>query len=105
LRSEGAKAVGLRPSVVRPNAVVVISWFRQLSVGVTALAGETFLRAYWYDGAFDPSHKEYSGQRAFFDAIALTPGIQLRLGHIAEHAQGWNGRSGLLWQIRREHWA
>ena len=44
-----------------------------------------FLRAYWYDGAFDPAHPEYAGQRRFFNAIARASGIQLRLGHIAEH--------------------
>ena len=46
----------------------------------------SFVRAYWYDGAFDPSHREYAGQRAYFDAIAFTPGVQLRLGHIAERS-------------------
>jgi len=84
LRGEGAKAIGLRPPAIRPNAAAVVSWFRQLGAGM--LSGETFLRAYWYDGAFDPSHRDYAGQRVFFDAIAQTPGIQLRLGHIAEHA-------------------
>jgi len=84
LRGEGAKAIGLRPSAVRPSAAAVAAWFRRL--GVESLFGDTFLRAYWYDGAFDPSHREYPGQRSFFDAIALTPGIQLRLGHLAEHS-------------------
>ena len=83
LRGEGSKAIGQRPASVRPNAAAVVTWFRDLATG--ELAGERFLRAYWYDGAFDPSHRDYRGQRTFFDAIALTPGVQLRLGHIAEH--------------------
>ena len=48
------------------------------------MESQVFLRAYRYDGAFDPSHHDYPGQRRLFDAIARTPGIQLRLGHIAE---------------------
>ena len=82
LRAEGAKAIGQSPKGVRPDAQAVVGWFRDLA-RVEAL-GQTFLRAYWYDSAFDPSHSGYVGQRSFFDAIALTPGLQLRLGHIAE---------------------
>ena len=40
----------------------------------------------WYDGAFDPNHGEYAGQRKFFNAIGLIPGLQLRLGHIVERS-------------------
>ena len=82
LRAEGAKAIGQSPKSVRPDASAVVSWFRSLRR--QASADQTFLRAYWYDSAFDPSHPNYAGQRSFFDAIALTPGLQLRLGHIAE---------------------
>jgi uncharacterized LabA/DUF88 family protein len=80
LRSEGARALGVRGADVRPDAQAVVDWFRTLEA-----PGDTFVRAYWYDGAFDPAHAEYAGQRRFFDAIAFTPGIHLRLGHIAEH--------------------
>lgn len=93
LRAEGAKAIGQSPKGVRPDAQAVVGWFRSLA-GKEAL-GQTFLRAYWYDSAFDPSHPSYVGQRSFFDAIALTPGLQLRLGHIAE------GTSPLEQPIRR----
>ena len=81
LRAEGAKAIGKRAPEVRLDASVTVGWLRGMDKGY---AGGSFLRAYWYDGAFDPSHKEYGGQRRYFDAIAHTPGIQLRLGHIAE---------------------
>ena len=82
LRAEGARILGKRATAIRPDASAVADWF--LSPPSSELEGQTFLRAYWYDGAFDPSHSEYGGQRRFFDAIAHTPGVQLRLGHIAE---------------------
>lgn len=66
------------------NSGAVANWFRSVDA-TPQLSGQTFLRAYWYDGAFDPAHPNYAGQRTFFNAIAPTPGIQLRLGHIAEH--------------------
>ena len=93
LRSEGAKAIGQSPKGVRPDAQAVVSWCRFLAR--QEALDQTFLRAYWYDSAFDPSHHNYGGQRSFFDAIALTPGLQLRLGHIAE------GPSPLEQPIRR----
>jgi uncharacterized LabA/DUF88 family protein len=84
LRAEGARLLNLRTRMVRPDAQAVITWFRGVqSDGADA---GSFIRAYWYDGAFDPSHAEYRGQREFFDAIGFTPGVQLRLGHIAERA-------------------
>lgn len=82
LRAEGARAIGTRASGVRPDADEIVHWIQ--SISGTVNHGARFLRAYWYDGAFDPSHPEYAGQRRFFNAIAQTPGIQLRLGHIAE---------------------
>jgi len=93
LRAEGAKAIGQSPKGVRPDAQAVVGWFRGMAR--QEAIGQTFLRAYWYDSAFDPSHSSYTGQRSFFDAIALTPGLQLRLGHIAE------GQSPLEQPIRR----
>ena len=48
------------------------------------MLGQTFLRTYWYDGAFETNHQDYQQQRQFLDAVAYTPGIELRLGHIAE---------------------
>lgn len=83
LRAEGARIIGQRPSGVRPDAAAIVGWCRRLATG--ELLGQAFLRAYWYDGAFDPAHPQYTGQRSFFDAIASTPGVQLRLGHISEH--------------------
>ena len=81
LRAEGAKVLGLRRDEVQMDALSVVGWLRSLTVS----RRESFLRAYWYDGAFDPSHERYLGQRRVFDGIARTPGIQLRLGHITEY--------------------
>ena len=83
LRAEGCKKIGRSVSDIRADAAAVVDWFHHLPE--MQQSGQNFLRAYWYDGAFETRHREYEGQRRFFDAIAATPGIQLRLGHIAEH--------------------
>lgn len=80
LRAEGAKVIDANSAGVRPNAAAVVDWLRNLASD----RNQPFLRANWYDGAFDPSHARYLGQRRFFDYIAQTPGIQLRLGHVSE---------------------
>lgn len=67
LRAEGAKSIGKRSTEVRLNASAAVDWLRGMR---RSIVGSVFLRAYWYDGAFDPSHKEYVGQRRYFDAIA-----------------------------------
>ncbi|HEU5117907.1 MAG TPA: NYN domain-containing protein [Isosphaeraceae bacterium] len=41
-----------------------------------------FLRAYLYDGAFDPSHPDFRAQRDEFNALARQPYTRLRLGHV-----------------------
>ncbi len=82
LRAEGARVLGTRPRDVRLNSKRIAEWIRELPEQEPV--NTQFLRAYWYDGSFDPSHQEYAGQRRLFNAIAQTPGIQLRLGHIAE---------------------
>ncbi len=81
LRAEGARLIREHQINVRPDAAAIVAWFRTVAA---ELYGEKFLRAYWYDSAFEPSHAQYHRQRSFFDAIGLTPGIQLRLGHIVE---------------------
>ena len=88
LISEGARSLGRKRPSVRPDALAVAQWFRRLT---HSLLGEKFLRAYWYDGAFATSHREFGKQRPYFDAIAYTPGIQLRLGHVAERRSRLEG--------------
>jgi uncharacterized LabA/DUF88 family protein len=64
----------------------VVSWFQGL---VSALPGEQFLRVSWYDGQYDPRSPGYAAQRAYFDAIASAPGLQLRTGHLVEREPQW----------------
>ena len=47
------------------------------------MSGED-LRTDWYDGAYSSSHPGFARQRSYFDAIAYTPGIQLRPGRLVE---------------------
>ena len=70
----------LRRKYFRPQGRAITEWFRGLSEN--ELTGERFLRLYWYDGEHDPSHPGYASQRKFLNAIGVTPGIQLRLGHL-----------------------
>lgn len=39
--------------------------------------------------AFDPRDHRYESQRSYFDAIAFTPGVRLRLGHLQEVRPRW----------------
>ncbi len=82
LKAEGARVIGRRANSVRLEALQVVEWIRRQTASGSSL--RRFLRAYWYDGAFDPSHRNYESQRRYFDAIAYTPGIQIRLGHLVE---------------------
>ena len=78
LQAQGAKLLGYNTMDVRPDASAIVKWLSDL-----ALRDQIFLRSYWYDGSYDASHANYAGQRSYFNAIALTSGLQLRLGHIA----------------------
>jgi uncharacterized LabA/DUF88 family protein len=81
-----ARTLGIRQGGVRPISKAVVAWLRDLAA---TFPGEQFLRAYWYDGQHDPSHAGYAGQRVYFDAIAGTPGVQLRAGHLVERTPRW----------------
>jgi uncharacterized LabA/DUF88 family protein len=52
--------------------------------------GCSLLRVYWYDGAFAPGTNAFGSQKRYLDAIASTPGVQLRLGHIKQYTPGWH---------------
>lgn len=82
LHACGSAKLEKKKDGVKLQASEIVDWLR--TPATFGIAG-TFLRAYWYDGAYDPKHAAYENQRRFFNAIADTPGIQLRLGHIAEH--------------------
>ena len=63
LSASGAEVLQQRTTSVRPDARVIVAWFHCLVE--REFAGQTFLRAYWYDGVFDPSPRDYAGQRTF----------------------------------------
>ncbi len=83
LIAEGAKAVDKRPAQVLPRASSVAEWLGGQAGGI--------IRTYWYDGALATTHPVYEKQRRYFDAIAYTPGIQLRLGHLVERQSRLEG--------------
>lgn len=86
LTAEGARTLQAPRRAVKPNAQGCVDWIRGR---FTEDAGSRLLRIYWYDGAFDPRDRRYESQRRYFDAIASTPGIQLRLGHLQEVRPRW----------------
>jgi uncharacterized LabA/DUF88 family protein len=87
LTAEGARTLKVSRRAVQPDAQGCVDRMRNLVEG--ASASSRFLRLYWYDGAFDPRDQRYASQRRYFDAIASTPGIQLRLGHLQEIRPRW----------------
>ena len=84
LIAEGAKAIDKRPTQVLPRASYVTEWLSRQANG-------QIIRTYWYDGALPTTHPAYEKQRRYFDAIAYTPGIQLRLGHLVERQSRLEG--------------
>ena len=84
LKAEGARSIGKKATDkdVDLNAQYVVDWLRGLSQ--TQLHGARFLRAYWYEGAYDKSDDRSKKQSEYHDAIAYTPGIRLRLGQLVK---------------------
>lgn len=80
LNASSAKALGRKPREIRADPGEWVRWLQE--VGETLPGSPKFLRAYWYDGAYDPRHPTFKAQRGYFDGIARVPGIQLRLGHL-----------------------
>lgn len=85
LRGQGGKACGIVPGQIQLQAHACVAWLQTILPNqASGLAGLSFLRAYWYDGALEANHSDASAQRHVLDGIAFTPGVQLRLGHLAE---------------------
>lgn len=82
LRAEGAKAIGAAPAAVQPNPGAVVDWIRALAGN--ELFGQTFRRAYWYDGRFAPAHPMHRQQQVFLETVAHIDDIELRLGNVVE---------------------
>lgn len=90
LKAAGAAAVGLRHRrEVTVDGEGLVQWCRAPAGRLPG--GLEYLRAYWYDGAFDPQHMLYADQRVYLDAVSQTPGLALRLGHVQEHRPRWQG--------------
>ncbi len=86
LKHSAARALKRKAHDLIPRARPVVEWARTLG----SSAGDTLLRVYWYDGAFDPGHAEYARQRRYFSAIEDVPGVQLRLGYVVERPAAWH---------------
>lgn len=84
LKAQGARAIGAPRRRVQVNARRMVIELQRL-----VRRDDGFLRAYWYDGALDPKEPAYRKQRAYFDAIASTPGLRLRLGHLQRSTPAW----------------
>lgn len=97
LEKEGVKALGVTKRDRKTDAGAVVAWLRksysrhsfeaseQYAWGNQAPAwvGSKLLRTYWYDGAFAPGHPKAAAQHRYFQVVARSPGVQLRLGHVA----------------------
>ena len=99
LEKEGAKVLGVKQRDRETDAGAVVAWLRKSysrhsyemseqyawrGSQAPAWGGSKLLRAYWYDGAYAPNHRKAVMQRRYFEAIARAPGVQFRLGHVAE---------------------
>jgi uncharacterized LabA/DUF88 family protein len=89
LRAEGARRLGIDRRCVRTDARLVVEWIRACGAQGTPGAAQRFLRAYWYDGAWDLRDPRRTSQERFFRAIAAHEGVQLRLGHLDEISPAW----------------
>lgn len=93
LEAEGARKLKIKRGEARLDALGVVEWFKQLRENgddaISSVSHAEFLRAYWYDGAFRPDHKGYKKQSQYFDALATTAGVQMRLGNIAERSPSY----------------
>src|SRR5262249_37186417 len=87
LERSGARALSLAMPGPLLDPRSVATWAAGLQT--THGPGDRLLRMYWYDGAFDPTHREYGSQRQYFDAIEDVPGLVLRLGYVVERVPSW----------------
>jgi uncharacterized LabA/DUF88 family protein len=87
LKAAGARALGKRKHEININGTELMAWLR----GFRAFdQDDELLRAYWYDAEFEPSHPKYAAQRRFFDVLDSVPGLEVRLGYLAERQPSWH---------------
>lgn len=95
LMAEGAKALGLSRKGLAFDGAACVAWFnrfrhdRRYARTARLFGPRSFLRAYWYDAAHDPSDRRFETQRRTFDELAEVPGLYLRLGYLQELRPGW----------------
>jgi uncharacterized LabA/DUF88 family protein len=87
LKASGASAIHKRSHEVVIDGTQLMHWLRGFrAYGPT----DELLRAYWYDGALDPTHRGFPAQRRYFDALDSIPGLEVRLGHLVERQPNWH---------------
>jgi uncharacterized LabA/DUF88 family protein len=87
LKAAGARAIGRKNHQVVVHGEALVAWLR----GFRAYdEDDEFLRAYWYDGEYDPSHAQYQAQRRIFEALDSVPGLEVRLGYLVERQPNWH---------------
>jgi uncharacterized LabA/DUF88 family protein len=87
LKAAAAHRLKAKITDLTPEPQGCVEWLRDLGSGLPG--SSNFLRVYWYDGAYDSRHAKHEAQRRFFDRIAKTPAVQLRLGHIQVRTPKW----------------
>lgn len=104
LRAVVASATGKDTGRVRLDASAVAALVGQTAEQMSA----PVLRTYWYDGQHSVEDPRFASQKRYFDAVAATPGIQLRLGALAARTPPWQGdvvRALAEFGITREQFA
>jgi len=95
LMAAGARALGLARQPLAFDGAECVMWCGgfhrrpQYAQFAPIFESASFLRAYWYDAAYDPADRRFRAQRATFDALALVPGLYLRLGHLQVIRPSW----------------
>src|SRR2546429_155151 len=88
LERSAARALALRGHGLALDPRAGVRWAAGL--GMAHGSGERLLRVYWYDGAFEPTHRHYRSQRQYFEAVHDVPAVALRLGYVVERTPLWH---------------
>jgi uncharacterized LabA/DUF88 family protein len=86
LKAAGSKAIGEKNHRIIVDGEALMTWLRRIR---PYHADDELLRAYWYDGEYDPSHSQYHAQRRIFEALDSVPGLEVRLGYLVERQPNW----------------
>lgn len=87
LKAAGARAIGEKNHRVIVDGEALMTWLRAFRA---YQPDDEMLRAYWYDGEYDPSHAQYRAQRRVFEALDSVPGLEVRLGYLVERQPNWH---------------